>query len=85
MIIFIFLEEAKRRDHRKLGKQLDLFSIHEEAGAGLIYWHPKGARIRMEIENYWREAHLKNGYELLYSPHMGKSWLWETSGHLGFL
>ena len=55
----IFLEEAKKRDHRKLGKQLDLYSIHEEAGAGLIYWHPKGARIRLEIENFWREAHLK--------------------------
>ena len=80
----IFLEEAKKRDHRKLGKQLDLYSIHEEAGAGLIYWHPKGARIRLEIENFWREAHLKSGYEVLYSPHMGKSWLWETSGHLGF-
>jgi threonyl-tRNA synthetase len=80
----IFLEEAKKRDHRKLGKQLDLYSIHEEAGAGLIYWHPKGARIRLEIENFWREAHLKNGYEVLYSPHMGKSWLWETSGHLDF-
>lgn len=79
-----FLEEAKKRDHRKLGKQLDLYSIHEEAGAGLIYWHPKGARIRLEIENFWREAHLKNGYEVLFSPHMGKSWLWETSGHLGF-
>ncbi len=80
----VFLEEAKKRDHRKLGKQLDLFSVHEEAGAGLIYWHPKGARIRLEIENFWREAHLKNGYEILYSPHMGKSWLWETSGHLDF-
>jgi len=78
------LEEAKKRDHRKLGRQLDLFSIHEEAGAGLIYWHPKGARIRNEIENYWRKAHLDNGYELLYSPHMGKSWLWEKSGHLDF-
>ncbi len=78
------LEEAKKRDHRKLGKQLDLFSTHEEAGAGLIYWHPKGARIRNEIENYWRKAHLDNGYELLYSPHMGKSWLWEKSGHLDF-
>ncbi|MFI5237101.1 MAG: threonine--tRNA ligase [Ignavibacteriales bacterium] len=78
------LEEAKRRDHRKLGKQLDLFSVHEEAGAGLIYWHPKGARVRLEIEDYWRKAHLENGYELLYSPHLGKSWLWETSGHLGF-
>ncbi len=78
------LEEAKKRDHRKLGKALDLFSIHEEAGAGLIYWHPKGARIRLEVEDFWRKAHLENGYELLYSPHMGKSWLWETSGHLGF-
>ncbi|MFZ0455445.1 MAG: threonine--tRNA ligase [Ignavibacteriaceae bacterium] len=80
----IFLEEAKNRDHRKLGKQLDLFSIHEEAGAGLIYWHPKGSRIRLEIEDFWRKAHLENGYELLFSPHMGKSWLWETSGHLDF-
>ena len=79
-----FLEEAKKRDHRKIGKQLDLFSIQEEAGAGLIYWHPKGARVRLEIEDFWRKAHLENGYELLYSPHLGKSWLWETSGHLGF-
>lgn len=78
------LEEAKKRDHRKLGKVLDLFSVHEEAGAGLIYWHPKGSRIRLEVEDFWRRAHLENGYELLYSPHMGKSWLWETSGHLGF-
>ncbi|OGU67761.1 MAG: threonine--tRNA ligase [Stygiobacter sp.] len=77
-----FLEEAKKRDHRKLGKQLDLFSIHEEAGAGLIYWHPKGARVRNTIETFWRAAHLKNGYDILYSPHMGKSWLWQTSGHL---
>jgi threonyl-tRNA synthetase len=77
-----FLEEAKKRDHRKLGKQLDLFSIHEEAGPGLIYWHPKGAKIRNAIETFWREAHLQNGYELLYTPHVGKSWLWETSGHL---
>jgi threonyl-tRNA synthetase len=79
-----FLEEAKKRDHRKLGKELDLFSTHEEAGSGLIYWHPKGARIRLDIENFWREAHLSNGYEILYTPHIGKSWLWETSGHLGF-
>ncbi len=79
-----FLEEAKKRDHRKLGKQLDLFSIHEEAGAGLIYWHPKGSMIRLQIENFWREAHMANGYELLYTPHVGKSWLWETSGHLDF-
>jgi threonyl-tRNA synthetase len=80
----VFLEEAKKRDHRKLGKELDLFSTHEEAGAGLIYWHPKGARIRLDIENFWRQAHLENGYEILYTPHIGKSWLWETSGHLGF-
>ena len=78
------LEEAKKRDHRKLGKSLDLFSVHEEAGAGLIYWHPKGSRIRLEVEDFWRKAHLENGYELLYSPHMGKSWLWEKSGHLDF-
>lgn len=77
-----FLEEAKKRDHRKLGKQLDLFSIHEEAGPGLIYWHPKGAKVRNAIETFWREAHLQNGYELLYTPHVGKSWLWETSRHL---
>ncbi|MDA3860426.1 MAG: threonine--tRNA ligase [Melioribacteraceae bacterium] len=77
-----FLEEAKKRDHRKLGKDLDLFSIHEEAGAGLIYWHPKGARVRNEIEDFWKKEHLKNGYDLLYSPHVGKSHLWETSGHL---
>ena len=77
-----FLEEAKKRDHRKLGKELDLFSIHEEAGAGLIYWHPKGARVRNEIEEFWKKDHLKNGYDLLYSPHIGKSHLWETSGHL---
>ncbi len=76
------LEEAKKRDHRKLGKQLDLFSIQEDAGAGLIYWHPKGARIRNEIETFWKNAHFENGYELLYTPHIGKSHLWETSGHL---
>lgn len=76
------LEEAKKRDHRKLGKQLDLFSVHDEGGAGLIYWHPKGARIRNTVENFWREAHQKHGYDLLYSPHIGKSSLWEISGHL---
>ncbi len=78
----LFLEEAKKRDHRKLGKALDLFSIHDEAGAGLIYWHPKGARIRLAIEDFWRDAHKKGGYEMLYSPHIGKSKLWEISGHL---
>jgi len=79
-----FLEETEKRDHRRLGKELDLFSIHEEAGAGLIYWHPHGGRIRVAIEDYWRKVHFQNGYEILYSPHIGKSWLWETSGHLGF-
>jgi threonyl-tRNA synthetase len=77
-------KEIERRDHRRLGKDLDLFSTHEEAGAGLIYWHPKGARIRHIIEDFWKTEHFKNGYELLYTPHIGKAWLWETSGHLGF-
>jgi len=78
------LEEAEKRDCRKLGKELDLFSTHEEAGPGLIYWHPKGGRFRVELEAWWREEHYKNGYEILFTPHIGKSWLWETSGHLGF-
>lgn len=78
------LADIEKRDHRKLGKELDLFSLHEEAGPGLVYWHPKGARIRQVIENFWREEHYKNGYEMVYTPHVGKSWLWETSGHLGF-
>ncbi|MCX7788978.1 MAG: threonine--tRNA ligase [Spirochaetes bacterium] len=78
------LAEIEKRDHRRLGKELDLFSTHEEAGAGLIYWHPKGGRVRQAIEDYWRDAHRKNGYEILYTPHIGRSWLWETSGHLGF-
>lgn len=77
-------EEIERRDHRRLGRELDLFSVHEEAGAGLIYWHPKGARIRGVIEDFWREEHYRNGYEIVYSPHIGKSWLWKTSGHLDF-
>ena len=79
-----FLEEVEKRDHRRIGKELDLYSTHEEAGAGLIYWHPLGGRIRVAIEDYWRKAHYQNGYEILYTPHIGKSWLWETSGHLGF-
>ncbi|MGD9940204.1 MAG: threonine--tRNA ligase [Clostridia bacterium] len=78
------LEEAEKRDNRKLGKELNLFSTHEEAGPGLIYWHPKGARFRVELENWWRDEHYRNGYELLFTPHIGKSWLWEKSGHLGF-
>ncbi len=76
------LEEAKKRDHRKLGKELDLFTTHEEVGPGLVFWHPKGARIRHEIEKFWKEQHYRNGYELMYTPHIGQSWLWETSGHL---
>ncbi|GHV72789.1 threonine--tRNA ligase [Spirochaetia bacterium] len=79
-----FLEEVEKRDHRRLGKELDLYSIHEEAGAGLIYWHPNGGRMRVAIEDFWRKLHYRNGYEILYTPHIGKSWLWETSGHLGF-
>uniref|UniRef100_A0A7C3IRA9 Threonine--tRNA ligase n=1 Tax=Gracilinema caldarium TaxID=215591 RepID=A0A7C3IRA9_9SPIR len=79
-----FLEEVEKRDHRRLGKELDLYSIHEEAGAGLIYWHPNGGRMRVALENFWRAEHYRNGYEILYTPHIGKSWLWETSGHLGF-
>ncbi len=79
-----FLEEVEKRDHRRLGKELDLFSTHEEAGAGLVYWHPNGGRMRVAVEDYWRSVHYRNGYEILYTPHMGKSWLWETSGHLGF-
>ncbi len=78
------LEEAEKRDNRRLGKELDLFSTHDEAGPGLIYWHPKGGRFRVALENWWREEHYKNGYEILFTPHIGKSWLWETSGHLGF-
>jgi threonyl-tRNA synthetase len=78
------LEEAKLRDHRKLGKELDLFSIQEDVGPGLIHWHPKGARIRTIIEEYWRKEHFRGGYDMLYSPHIGRSGLWETSGHLGF-
>jgi threonyl-tRNA synthetase len=76
------LEEMERRDHRKLGRELDLFSLHEEAGAGLVYWHPKGARIRTTIEEFWRQKHYAGGYDILYTPHIGRSWLWETSGHL---
>jgi len=78
------LEEAEKRDNRRLGKELDLFSTHEEAGPGLIYWHPKGGRFRVELEKWWRDEHYANGYDILFTPHVGKSWLWETSGHLGF-
>jgi len=78
------LEEAKKRDHRVLGRELDLFSFHEEMGPGLPVLHPKGSIIRRVIEDFWREEHEKNGYETIFSPHIGKATLWETSGHLGF-
>ncbi|MEW5866263.1 MAG: threonine--tRNA ligase [Bacillota bacterium] len=78
------LAEADRRDHRKLGKELDIFSLHEEAGAGLVYWHPKGAMVRKIVEDFWREEHLKRGYQLVYSPHIAKRDLWEISGHWGW-
>jgi threonyl-tRNA synthetase len=79
-----FLEEARKRDHRKLGTELDLFSTAEELGGGLILWHPKGARIRALIEQHWRERHWEGGYDILYTPHIGRDVLWQTSGHLGF-
>ena len=78
------LEEARRRDHRVLGRELDLFSIHDETGPGLIIWHPKGARIRGLIEDFWKREHYRAGYDLAYTPHIGRSTLWETSGHLDF-
>ena len=78
------LEEAKKRDHRKLGKELDLFSINEEIGPGLVLWHPNGSVIRNIIENYWREKHIESGYQIIYTPHIAKANLWETSGHLEF-
>jgi threonyl-tRNA synthetase len=78
------LEEIKKRDHRKLGKELDLFSIQDETGPGLILWHPKGSQIRLLVENFWRAQHLANGYEMVYSPHVARLDLWKTSGHLDF-
>ena len=78
------LEEAKKRDHRTLGKEMDLFSVHEETGPGLIIWHPKGARVRNIFENFWREEHYKRGYDLIYTPNIGRANLWQTSGHLDF-
>ena len=78
------LAEIEARDHRRLVKQLDLISFHEEAGAGLAYWHPKGGLIRVLIEDYWRKRHLEGGYDIVFTPHIGKAHLWETSGHLGF-
>ena len=78
------LAEAEKRDHRLLGRQLGLFTIHDEIGPGLILWHPKGGRIRAIIEDYWRDLHYRRGYDVVYSPHIGRSRLWQTSGHLDF-
>ncbi len=78
------LAGAAERDHRRLGRELELFSIHEEAGPGLVHWHPKGALLRSIIEGFWREEHLKRGYEILYTPHIAKLELWKTSGHWEF-
>ena len=75
------LEEAKRRDHRRLGRELDLFSISDETGAGLVLWHPKGAFIRKQMEDYWREEHYRGEYDLVFTPHIAKLDLWKTSGH----
>jgi threonyl-tRNA synthetase len=78
------LEEIKRRDHRKVGKELDLISIQDEIGPGLVLWHPKGAAVRLLIENFWREQHIRDGYQLVYSPHTARLDLWKTSGHLDY-
>ena len=79
-----FLEEVKKRDHRRLGKELDLFSINDDVGAGLVLWHPRGAAIRRVIENFWLDEHHKAGYQILYTPHMAKLDLWKKTGHLDF-
>lgn len=78
------LAEMKKRDHRKLGRELDLFSIHEEIGPGLVLWHPRGARIRRVIEDFWRQEHDQRGYDLVFTPHLARLDLWKRSGHLDF-
>ncbi len=78
------IEEAKRRDHRRIGKELDLFSVSEEVGPGLILWHPKGALLRYLIEEFWRREHISGGYDLVFTPHVARAHLWETSGHSSF-
>jgi threonyl-tRNA synthetase len=80
----IRLAEAAKRDHRRLGKELDLFSLHEEFGPGLVHWHPKGALVRQIIEDFWKAEHRKRGYEIVYTPHIAKLNLWKTSGHWDF-
>jgi threonyl-tRNA synthetase len=78
------LAEAAKRDHRRLGKELDLYSIHEEFGPGLVHWHPKGALVRQIIEDFWKVEHRKRGYDIVYTPHIAKLNLWKTSGHWDF-
>ena len=78
------LVEASKRDHRKLGKELDLFSLHEDAGPGLVHWHPKGALVRQIIEDFWKDEHRKRDYDIVYTPHIAKLNLWKTSGHWDF-
>ncbi|MCK5809423.1 threonine--tRNA ligase, partial [bacterium] len=78
------LQEARERDHRKVGKELDLFEMSDEVGPGLALWTPKGGVIRTVIENFWRKEHYRNGYDIVYTPHIGRGHLWETSGHLDF-
>lgn len=78
------IEEAAKRDHRRLGQELDLFSFHEEVGPGLVHWHPHGGRIRVLIEDYWRKMHYEGGYEIVFTPHIGRANLWQTSGHVDF-
>ncbi len=77
-------EQAEQRDHRRLGRELDLFSLPEQLGGGLVLWHPKGALMRYLIEEFWRKEHLKRGYDLVFTPHIARARLWETSGHLSF-
>jgi threonyl-tRNA synthetase len=78
------LDEVAKRDHRKLGRELDLFSIHDEAGTGLVHWHPRGATIRRIIEEFWKNEHINRGYDIVYTPHIAKLDLWRTSGHWEF-
>jgi threonyl-tRNA synthetase len=78
------LEEAKKRDHRMLGKKLDLFSIQEDAGGGLVFWHPKGSKVRKLVEDFWKAAHEESGYDVVYTPHIANLNLWKTSGHYDF-
>jgi threonyl-tRNA synthetase len=78
------LEEAKRRDHRRLGRELELFSIEDEIGPGLVLWHPKGALVREVVETFWRQEHRRRGYQLVYTPHVARAHLWDVSGHLSW-